>query len=183
MTPRGSLHHPFGFPLNYNGNGEKIVYWTNTLPAVCLPSQVTWTGFLHMLTNGFFSMTFHQISMTKLKSRYKHEQFRKCWASRAYAGLHFERLSFKFFWFYFKLGINEHVIITNFHDFSKTFMISSFFHDFSRPGNDHFKIPWLFQVFHDRTNPAWSYSSDKINRKHAKWFAMGPPTSSPGTKT
>jgi len=33
-------------------------------------------------------------------------------------------------------------------------MIWVFFHDFSRPGNDHFKIPWLFQVFHDRTNPA-----------------------------
>jgi len=28
-----------------------------------------------------------------------------------------------------------------------------FSHDFSRPVNNHFKIPWLFQVFHDRTNP------------------------------
>jgi len=25
---------------------------------------------------------------------------------------------------------------------------------FSRPGNNHFLIPWLFQVFHDRLNPA-----------------------------
>jgi len=32
----------------------------------------------------------------------------------------------------------------------------SFFRDFSRPGNDHFKIPWLFQVFRDRTNPVKS---------------------------
>jgi len=44
-------------------------------------------------------------------------------------------------------------IYQHFHDFSKTFMIWVFFQDFSRPGNDHFKIPWLFQVFHDRMNP------------------------------
>jgi len=28
-----------------------------------------------------------------------------------------------------------------------------FFQDFSRSGNNHFKIPWLYKVFHDRTNP------------------------------
>jgi len=40
--------------------------------------------------------------------------------------------------------------ITNVHDFSQTFGISVF----PRTGNNnHFKIPWLFQVFHDRTNP------------------------------
>ncbi|TNN66955.1 hypothetical protein EYF80_022872 [Liparis tanakae] len=46
---------------------------------------------------------------------------------------------------YFKLGVNEHVIITHFHDFSRTFVIKFFsmtfpglemtilkFHDFSR---------------------------------------------------
>jgi len=37
-------------------------------------------------------------------------------------------------------------LLQNFYDLN-------FFHDFSRPGNDHFKSPWLFQVFHDRTNP------------------------------
>jgi len=84
--------------------------------------------------------------MTKLKSRYKHEQFRTCCVSRAYAGLYFERLSWKKHINYFKLGVNEHVIITHFHEFSKTFMIHVFFsmtfpglemtilkfHDFSR---------------------------------------------------
>jgi len=62
-----------------------------------------------------------------------------------YAGLHFERLSLKKYINYFKLGLNRHVIITNFHDFSKTFMIYVFsmtfpglemtifkLHDFSR---------------------------------------------------
>jgi len=93
-------------------------------------------------------MTLNQMSMTKPKSRYKHEKCRKRCVLRAYAGLYFERLSY-----YFKLGVNEHVI-RNFHDFSKNFYDLSFFHDFSRPGNDHFKIPGLFQVFHDRTNPA-----------------------------
>jgi len=42
---------------------------------------------------------------------------------RAYTGLYFERLSLKKHINYFKLGVNEHVIITNFHGFSKTFMI------------------------------------------------------------
>jgi len=41
----------------------------------------------------WISRTFNQISMTKLKSRYKHEHFRKCYVLRAYAGLYFERLS------------------------------------------------------------------------------------------
>jgi len=62
-------------------------------------------------------MTLNQISMTK------HETFRKCCVLKAYAGLHFERLSLKIYINYFKLGVNEQVIITNFHDFSKTFMI------------------------------------------------------------
>jgi len=83
------------------------------------------------------------MSMTKLKSRYKHEQFRKYCVLIAYAGLYFERLSLKNV-NYFKLGVNEHVI-THFHNFSKTFMILVFsvtspdlemtilkFHDFSR---------------------------------------------------
>jgi len=60
--------------------------------------------------------------MTKLKSRYKHEQFRKCCVLRAIAGLYFERLSLKKYINYLKLGVND-VITTNFHDFSKTFMI------------------------------------------------------------
>jgi len=42
---------------------------------------------------------------------------------RAYAGLYFEHLSLKKHINYFKRGVNEHVIITNFHDFSQTFMI------------------------------------------------------------
>jgi len=37
----------------------------------------------------------NQISMKKLKSRYKHEQFRKCSVLIAYAGLYSERLSLK----------------------------------------------------------------------------------------
>jgi len=43
----------------------------------------------------WISRTLNQMSMTKLKSRYKHEKFRKCCVSRAYAGLYFERLSVK----------------------------------------------------------------------------------------
>jgi len=58
--------------------------------------------------------------MNKLKSPYKHEQL--C-VLRAYAGLYFERLSLKKHINYVKLGVNEHVIITHFHDFSKTLMI------------------------------------------------------------
>jgi len=69
-----------------------------------------------------FSMTLNQISMTKLKSPYKHEKCRTCCVLREFAGLYFERLSLKNI-NYFKLGVNEHVIITNVHDFSKTFMI------------------------------------------------------------
>jgi len=41
---------------------------------------------------------------------------------RAIAGLYFERLSLKKYFNYFKLGVNEHVILTNFHYvFSMTF--------------------------------------------------------------
>jgi len=36
---------------------------------------------------------------------------------------------------YFKVSVNEH-----FHDFSPNFWDLSFFHDFSRPGNNHLKI-------------------------------------------
>jgi len=54
-------------------------------------------------------MTLNQMSMTKLKSQYKHENF--------------EHLSLKKRINNFKLAVNEHVIITHFHDFSKTFMI------------------------------------------------------------
>jgi len=39
----------------------------------------------------------------------------------------------------------------------KTFTLLFFFNDFSKPGNKHLKIPGLFQVFHDNTNPAESY--------------------------
>jgi len=53
--------------------------------------------------------------------------------------------------------------------FSQNFRDVIFFLDFSRPGNNHLKIPWLFQVFHDRTNiyirtgkrpvaPRWRYT-------------------------
>jgi len=49
-----------------------------------------------------FYMTLNQISMTKLKCRYKHEKFRKF---GVYAGLNFERLSLKNI-NYFKLGVN-----------------------------------------------------------------------------
>jgi len=41
----------------------------------------------------WISRTFNQISMAKLKSRYKHENLRKFCVSRAIAGLYFERLS------------------------------------------------------------------------------------------
>jgi len=40
-------------------------------------------------------MTLNQISMTKLKSRYKYEQFRTFCVLRADTGLYFERLSLK----------------------------------------------------------------------------------------
>jgi len=68
-------------------------------------------------------MSLNQMSMTKLKSRYKHENCRKVCVLRAIAGLYFERLSLKIYINYFKLDVNEHVILTNFHDFSKTVMI------------------------------------------------------------
>jgi len=42
--------------------------------------------------------------------------------------------------------------IKHFQEFSKTLGIFSP-QDFSRPGNNYLKIPGLFQVFHDRTNP------------------------------
>jgi len=66
-------------------------------------------------------MTLKQISMTKLKSRYKHKKCRTFCVLRAYAGLYCQRLSLKKH-NYFKLGVNEHVIITHFHDFSQTFI-------------------------------------------------------------
>jgi len=43
----------------------------------------------------WISMTLNHISMTKLKSRYKHEEFRTCCVLKAYAGLYCERLSLK----------------------------------------------------------------------------------------
>jgi len=48
-------------------------------------------------------------------------------------------------------------LFQNFYDLS-------FFHDFSRPGNDHFKMPWLF---HDRTNPVLksSYMQTDLQRR------------------
>jgi len=57
--------------------------------------------------------------MTKLKFRYKHEKCRKWCVLIAYAGLYFERLSFKKHINYLKLGVKERVIITNFQDFPK----------------------------------------------------------------
>jgi len=69
------------------------------------------------------SRTLSQMSMTELKSRNKHEKFRKCNVLRASVGLYFERLSLKKHINYFKLAVNEHVNITHLHDFSKTFMI------------------------------------------------------------
>jgi len=63
---------------------------------------------------------------------------------RQYAGLYFESFFLKHI-HYFKLGVNEHVIRTNFHDFNKTSVIEVFsmtfpgleitilkFHDFFR---------------------------------------------------
>jgi len=38
--------------------------------------------------------------------------------------------------------------------------------------NDNFKIPWLFQVFHDRTNPVFGLVKTPIQhfeRQHRKW--------------
>jgi len=56
------------------------------------------------------------------------------------------------------------VILTNVHDFYDL----SFFHDFSRPGNDHFKIPWLFQVFH---NPEYAPSIQiENNLNESRWL-------------
>jgi len=50
-----------------------------------------------------FSMTLNQISMTKLKYRYKYEQFRTFCVLRADAGLHYDRLSLKNIFIIFKL--------------------------------------------------------------------------------
>jgi len=60
----------------------------------------------------------------------------------------------------------------HFHDFSKISYDLSFFHDFSRSGNDHFKIPWLFQVFHDRTNPVHTQKQHKCVR-HGRAICCG----------
>jgi len=57
---------------------------------------------------------------------------------------------------YFKLGVNEHVIITHFHDFSKTFMIYVFSMTFPGLEMTILKIPGLSQVFHDRKNPVYN---------------------------
>jgi len=46
---------------------------------------------------------------------------------------------------YLKPSVNAQMTITNFQDFS-------------RPENNHFTIPGLFQVFHNRTNPEQSFS-------------------------
>jgi len=51
--------------------------------------------------------------------------------------------------------------------FSMTFpkLLDFFFvKDFSRPGNNRFKIPGLFQVFHDRTNPDTKFSLSRPNK-------------------
>jgi len=74
----------------------------------------------------WISRILNQIPMTKLQSQYKHEKCRKFSVLRAYAGLYFERLSLKNILIIsnsMNSNLNEHVIITNFHDFSKTFMI------------------------------------------------------------
>jgi len=54
-------------------------------------------------------MTFNQISMTKLKSRYKHEKCRTFCVLRAYAGLYVFSMTFQ--------GLE--MTILKFHDFSR----------------------------------------------------------------
>jgi len=44
-------------------------------------------------------------------------------------------------------------ITTFFRTFTKLLRFNLFSKDFSWPGNNHLKIPGLFQVLHDRTNP------------------------------
>jgi len=68
------------------------------------------------------SRTLNQMSRTKLNSRYKHDHCRTRCVSRAYAGLYFERLSLKKI-FIMSNSVEMNMIITNFHDFSKTFVI------------------------------------------------------------
>jgi len=113
--------------------------------------NIYYSGFLHFLTSGFPGLFQDFKPNSHDQSRNKHEQFRRLCVLRAYAG--FWASYFKKHVNYFKLGVNEHVIITTFPWLFQNFYDLSFSHDFSRPGNDHLKIPWLFQVFHDRTNP------------------------------
>jgi len=54
-------------------------------------------------------------------------------------------------YYYLKPGVNANMNLTNVHDF--------FFQGFSRHGNKRLLIPGLFQAFHDRTNPVWSYAA------------------------
>jgi len=72
-------------------------------------------------------MTLKQISMTKLKSRYKHKKCRTPCVLRAYAGLYIERLSLKKHINYFKLAVNEHVNITTLPRLFQNFPDLSFF--------------------------------------------------------
>jgi len=135
-----------------------------------------------------FSITLNQISMTKLKSQYKHEQFWKCCVLRAYAGLYFERLSLKKHLNYSKLGVNEHVIITNVHDFSKTFMIQVFsmtfpslemtifkFQDFSR-----FSMNVRTLMEYDTTCYIGVFCRLNKNKLAVDEFKRAPKYSSPG---
>ncbi len=40
---------------------------------------------------------------------------------------------------------------------------------FSRPGNHNMKIPWYFQVFHDRRNPALLIITTGVNQNHSDY--------------
>jgi len=73
--------------------------------------------------------------------------------------LYLERLSFKKHIYDIKLSVNKHVNITSFPWFSQTLGIFLLF-------QDRFKIPGLFQVFHDRTNPAY-HMQYAANHQHA----------------
>jgi len=77
-----------------------------------------------------------------------HLQREKFASMRAYAGLYFERHSFKKHINDLKLSVNAHMNITHLQDFS-------------RPGNNHLQIPGLFQVFHGRMNPEYQYVPTK----------------------
>jgi len=59
---------------------------------------------------------------------------------RACAGLYSERLSLKKHINYFKFGVNGRDY-NKFPGLFQNFYDLSFFHDFSRPGNDYFRIP------------------------------------------